>query len=87
MTHRTEGSKQTPIEQATMDTVLSIGQNAVHFYREYQVERQNNMTRGQFLRILALYLHDKSLTDWCLDLGIPDAADPSDKPNHEQDRR
>jgi hypothetical protein len=85
MTHRTEAPKPTPIEQATQDVLAHIRVNAA---QAHQARNLNNpakgfsFTQGEFLRILALYFHDKSLADWCRDLGIPDASDPRDKPSH-----
>jgi hypothetical protein len=82
MTHRTETNPPTRIERATADTVASIRHNARHFYDEYNVATQHHTTPNEFLRILALYLHDKTLAEWCRDLGIPDATNPADKPSH-----
>jgi hypothetical protein len=82
MTHRTEANPPTPIERAIADILESIGRNAAHFQREHNVAKLQGIPEPEFRRILALYFHDKSLAEWCRDLGIPDATDPEDKPSH-----
>jgi hypothetical protein len=82
MTHRTDTNPPTAIERATTDTLESIKHNARHFHREHNLANPTTgspCTPEAFLRILALYLHDKSLADWCHDLGIPDATDHQDR--------
>jgi hypothetical protein len=78
VTKRTEANLPTPIEIATRNVLESIRHNAQHFYRENEVRRHHETTEIEFLRILALYFHDKSIADWCNDLDIPDATDPAD---------
>lgn len=80
MTHRTESNPPTPIECATNDVVQAIRNNALHFHREYAVLPEQHIDERAFLKILALYLHDRTLQDWCKDLGIPEALDPANKP-------
>jgi hypothetical protein len=82
MTHRTDANPPTAIEKATTDTVESIRHNAHHFHHEHNLANPAKgfaCTEEAFLRILALYLHDKSLADWANDLGIPDPSDPSER--------
>ena len=71
MTTRTEANPPTPIERATIDVVRSIDAHARLAYKEENVLSQRGTTEQEFRRILALYFHDKSLADWCHDLGIP----------------
>jgi hypothetical protein len=80
MTQRTESTRPTAIETATKDTLESIRYNALHFHKEYEVQKHQQIDQAGFLRILALYFEHKTLKDWCDDLGIPDATDPADKP-------
>jgi hypothetical protein len=85
MTHRTEAPTPSPIERATADVLESIRHNAIHFHRERGLANPAkgfSFTEADFLRVLALYFHDKTLAEWCRDLGIPDATDPDDKPSH-----
>ena len=82
MTNRTEGNPPTAVERATQDVIESINSNARHFHHEHAVQIHQHIDEASFRRILALYFHNKSLADWCHDLGIPDATDPSDKPNY-----
>jgi len=78
MTHRTEANPPTPIEQATFDVLQSLSVAIIQAHKARNVESLQRMTEPQFRRILALYFHDKSIADWCRDLGIPDATDPHD---------
>jgi hypothetical protein len=78
VTHRTEANPPSPIEIATRDVLESIKNTATLYYSEHGVGAKQGATLPQFLRIVALYFHDKSLADWCHDLGIPDATDPKE---------
>ncbi len=80
MTHRTEVHQPTPIEIATKATLDQLRPNAEKAYELCGVARQHGTTLSEFKRIFVLYLHDKSLADWCHDLGIEDATHPNDKP-------
>jgi hypothetical protein len=78
VTHRTEANPPTRIEKATMDTVTKLSQDISVSYHTNRVQEQHGTTEPEFRRILALYFHDKSIADWCRDLGIQDATDPAD---------
>ena len=82
MTHRTEANEPLPVELATSDVLESIGHNARTFHRQHKVLEAQRIDEEGFKRILALYLYNKSLAEWCRDLHIPDATDPLDKPSH-----
>lgn len=73
MTHRTELNPPTPIELATEIVVRNIEATATTAHANGEVGK--HFTLAQFKRILALYFADKSVADWCRDLGIPDASD------------
>lgn len=75
MTTRTDTNPATAIEIATENVVHSIRHAATLYYAENQVARHHATTEPQFLRVLALYFADKSIADWCRDLGIPDATE------------
>jgi hypothetical protein len=80
MTHRTESSPPTPIEQATATLLQELSANISQAMLRFDIHRTQHIDEKSFRRILALCFHDKSLADWCRDLGIPDATDPADKP-------
>lgn len=79
MTSRTEAYQPTPIEQATKRALEMFSEAVSVTYKVYRVQSQHGTTEAEFRRILALYLHDKSLTDWCADLQIEDASDPGER--------
>jgi hypothetical protein len=79
MTHRTEANPPTPVERATQDVLESIIPNARHFHREHALAELQQIDEPGFRRILALYFFNKSLGDWCHDLGIPDATHPPER--------
>jgi hypothetical protein len=82
MTKRTEANPPTPVELATADVVETIAHNAHHFHQEHAVQPRQHIDEKAFRRIIALYFFHKSLADWCHDLGIPDATDPTDRQEH-----
>jgi hypothetical protein len=85
MTHRTEANPPTPIELATSDVVRLMEASVHTAFLSYHLDKPNKgftYTEPEFRRMLALYFHGKSIAEWCRDLHIPDATDPTDKPDH-----
>ena len=78
MTHRTELNPQTPIENATNRVIKELNDTITSAYIAFHINSQHQTSETEYRRILALYFHDKSLMDWCHDLGIQDATDPAD---------
>jgi hypothetical protein len=78
VTHRTDSNQASPIELATQDVLTILSASIRQQYTAHQVDRQHGTTEAEFRRILALYFHDKSLADWCHDLGIQDVGDRRD---------
>jgi hypothetical protein len=76
MTNRTEAYQPTAIEMATQRTLEMLTQAVTVTYKTQRVEQQQGTTEAEFRRILALYFFDKTIADWCHDLGIQDATDP-----------
>lgn len=79
MTARAELVPPTPCEEACEELVSRIRHFAIEAHREHRVAEEQQISRESFLRIVALYFENKSLADWCRDLGILDATDPSEK--------
>jgi hypothetical protein len=60
------------MQQGDLDAAMTV-----HFRGE-RVSGQHGTTEREFRRILALYFHDKSISDWCANLGIPDLSEAAD---------
>jgi len=86
MTQRTEGNPPTPIETATEKVLNALSATITKEHKAHGLEHNQRTSEKDFRRILALYFHDKTLQDWCRDLGIQDATDPAHKPSHGGDR-
>ncbi len=86
MTERTDSNSMTPIEKATVRVLQELSKTVSMAYIAFEVGRQHGTTEPEFRRIIALYFHDKTITDWCHDLAIADATDPADKPSHGGER-
>jgi hypothetical protein len=79
LTTRMEANQPTPIENATMKILRELDSAITLHYRGERVSGKHGTTEREFRRILALYFHDKSISDWCASLGIPDISDPADR--------
>jgi hypothetical protein len=78
MTHRTEPTPETAVERATAEILRHIRWAAANAYKSSNVAALQRIPEAEFLRIVALHLHDKSLTEWCRVFVIPDASDRED---------
>ena len=67
MTIRTQ-NEPTPCEKAALDITNQIRAAIPAAYEAHGVKRQMNL--DTFTGIMAGYLENKSLRDWCIDLGI-----------------
>ena len=85
MTILTEGTDITPLERATEAVTTGLSDLITISHIEHKLAAPRNgvaFTEQQFRRLLALYFHDRTVQQWCQILGIPDASDPEDKPDH-----
>jgi hypothetical protein len=74
-----EANQATRIENATMKILRELDSAITLHSRGERVSGQHGTTEREFRRILALYFHDKSISDWCANFGIPDINDPADR--------
>jgi hypothetical protein len=79
LTTRMEANQPTPIENATLKILRELDSAITLHCRGERVSGQHGTTEREFRRILALYFHDKSISDWGASLGIPDISDPADR--------
>jgi hypothetical protein len=79
MTHRTELNVPTRIEVATRQILQDLTEAVHQRYAVCGVGAAHRMQEDEFRRIIAFFFFNKSLTDWCHDLSIVDATDPTER--------
>jgi hypothetical protein len=79
MTHRTEMNQPTPIENATRGILLDLSDMLHEHYSMSGVGAIQHIPEDEFRRIIALYFYNKSISDWCQDLHVQDATDPTER--------
>jgi hypothetical protein len=80
MTNRTEANPPTTVEIATaevMDLLSSAITTAHQKHNLNHAARGISFTEAEFRKIIALYLHDKSIGEWASNLGIPNPEKPN----------
>lgn len=70
MTQRTESNPPSKIELATQEVVWAISAAVTVAYQRHKVSEQNNTSEKNFRQVIAGYFYNKTIEDWCRDLGI-----------------
>jgi hypothetical protein len=83
MTERSEGDHPTTLELATQTIVRGISDLISTAHARHNLKDAASglsFTETEFRRIIVLYLPDKTLSDWCRDLGIDNPEGSSHRP-------
>jgi len=83
MTQRTENREATPAEIAAADIVSKISALISDAYHKHRVRDQLGKEET-FRAIMAGYFENKSMRDWCRDLGIDVPPQDEDAANCER---
>jgi hypothetical protein len=73
MTERSEGDHPTTLELATGTIVRGISDLISTAHQRHNLKHAESglsFSELEFRRIILLYLYDKTLADWCRDLGV-----------------